>query len=62
MDIEPEIFRMCVHIFGAKSSPSCCNYALRRTATDNESDFDQKTLDIVKRNFYVDDCLVSMQN
>lgn len=27
-------YRMKVHLFGAASSPSCANYALRRTADD----------------------------
>lgn len=27
-------YKMCVHIFGGTSSPSCCNFALRRTPTD----------------------------
>ncbi|CAC5358792.1 unnamed protein product [Mytilus coruscus] len=26
---EPEHYRMTVHLFGATSSPSCCNYALK---------------------------------
>ena len=30
-----EDFEMKVHMFGATSSPSCCNYALKRTAVDN---------------------------
>ena len=55
----PEASRMCVHIFGAASSPSCCNYALRRTAADNEEHFDSITVNTVKDNFYVDDCLRS---
>ena len=55
-----EAFRMRVHIFGAASSPSCCNYALRQTAIDNEDDFDEITTDTMKRNFYVDDCLKSV--
>ncbi|KAJ8364798.1 hypothetical protein SKAU_G00136290 [Synaphobranchus kaupii] len=29
-------FRMTVHLFGAVSSPSCANFALKRTADDNE--------------------------
>lgn len=33
---EPVAYRMLVHLFGATSSPSCSNYALKRTAKDNE--------------------------
>ena len=31
-DLQPEIYRMTVHIFGAKSSPSCATFCLCRTA------------------------------
>ena len=31
-------YRMTVHPFGAVSSPSCSNYALRKTANDNEDE------------------------
>lgn len=30
-----EEYHMTVHIFGAVSSPSCSNFALRKTAIDN---------------------------
>ena len=42
------------HIFGANYSPTCANYALQRTATDNEDKFPFVSK-IVKRNFYMDD-------
>ena len=32
---EPEDYQMCVHLFGAVSSPSCTNFALRQTVVDN---------------------------
>ena len=60
MNNGPETFRMRVHIFGATSSPSCCNYALRRIATDNRFDFDYLTIHAIERNLYVDDCLTSV--
>ena len=28
----PDVFQMLVHIFGAKDSPTCPNYAVQRTA------------------------------
>ena len=28
----PQVYRMCVHVFGATSSPSCCTFALRESA------------------------------
>ena len=58
----PQLCRMKVHIFGAKSSPSCCSYALKRTASDNKEDFDDLTIKTVTDNFYVDDCLVSVDD
>ncbi|KAI2661518.1 Gag polyprotein [Labeo rohita] len=52
--------RMKVHIFGAVSSPSCANYALRKTATDNKDDFQVEVIETIYNNFYVDDCLKSL--
>ena len=51
---------MRVHLFGGASSPSCANFALKKTARDNEADFNPKVIETVKRNFYVDDCLKSV--
>lgn len=48
------------HLFGATPSPSCTNYALRRSAEDNKNTFDVAVVDIVLNNFYVDDCLRSV--
>lgn len=56
----PVEHRMTVHIFGAVSSPSCANYALRRTAVDNKDDFKVEVTDTIYNNFYVDDCLKSL--
>ncbi|XP_038071855.1 uncharacterized protein LOC119740577 [Patiria miniata] len=52
---ELEEYRMTVHVFGAASSPSCANYALRRTATDNEQRYRSEVTNAVRKNFYVDD-------
>ena len=35
---ELEEFRMAVHLSSAVSSPACANFALKRTAHDNEAD------------------------
>ena len=56
----PEEYQMTVHLFGAVSSPSCANFALRKTAEDNFQRFDSKVINAVRRNFYVDDCLKSV--
>ena len=58
-DIEPQEYEMCVHLFGALSSPSCANFALRQAAKDNEDSFGQECADVLRRNFYVDDMLKS---
>ena len=54
---EPVDHRMEVHLFGATSSPSCSSFALRKTAEDNKGEFSEEIVKIVKRTFYVDDCL-----
>ena len=48
---------MNVHLFGGVSSPSCSNFALRRAANDAENHVGRETADVLKKNFYVDDCL-----
>ncbi|XP_070547394.1 uncharacterized protein [Ptychodera flava] len=45
---------MTVHIFGDTSSPSCANFALKKSS-DNTSDLSVKNT--ISRNFYVDDML-----
>ena len=60
IDKEPEEFRMCVHLFGAVSSPGCANYALKQVATDNEVEFGSTVADLIRRDFYVDDGLKSV--
>ena len=39
IDREPHDYVMCAHVFGATSSASCPNHALRRTAMENEEVF-----------------------
>ena len=55
-------FEMGVHVFGGTSSPSCCNYALKRTALDNEEKYQKKVTDKLRRSFYVDDSLKSVRD
>ena len=62
LSTQPEEYQMRVHLFGGASSPSCANFALKRTAEDNKGDFDLQTIETVERNFYVDDCLKSVEN
>ena len=35
---------MTVHIFGATDSPSCANYALRRTGQDNIVNYSEEAI------------------
>ena len=46
------------HIFGSKDSPTCANYALKRTGSDNQDAFPEAAKS-VHRNFYMDDYLES---
>ena len=62
LDSESEEQMMTVHLFGRVSSPSCANFALRKTAEDNKALFDPQIIHTVKRNFYVDDCLKSVNS
>ena len=52
-------YEMTAHVFGGTSSPSCSNFALRRTAKDNEQQYDKEITQILERSFYVDDLLKS---
>ncbi|KAL0151450.1 hypothetical protein M9458_053236 [Cirrhinus mrigala] len=55
-----EIYRMNVHLFGAVSSPSIANFALKQTGTDNSERYSSQVIDTIKHSFYVDDCLRSV--
>ena len=59
LEKKAEEYCMTVHLFGAVSSPECANYALKRTADDNEDSYGTKVADTLRRNFYVDDVLKS---
>ena len=58
----PEEYQMMVHLFGSISSPSCANFALKKTAEDNKEDFSPLAISTVERDFYVDDCLKSVES
>ena len=47
------------HIFGAKSSPTCVNYALRQVGRDSRDDNDM-VAKLINRNFYMDDFVKSV--
>ena len=56
---EIEEYQMNVHVFGAVSLLSCANFCLKQAADDNEMDIGTETCNVVRENFYVDDCLRS---
>ena len=53
---------IAAHVFGGVSSPSCSNYALKRTASDNLKKYGEDVASILRRNFYVDDMLKSFSS
>lgn len=59
-DLEPKEYRMTVHLFGAKSSPSCCNFGLNQLASDYEAEVGAAAAEFVRNDFYVDDGLKSV--
>ncbi|XP_048735788.2 uncharacterized protein LOC125651252 [Ostrea edulis] len=60
LDSSPKIFRMKVNIFGATSSPSCCNYTLKHLVAENMQKYKPSVVEAIKRSMYVDDCLASL--
>jgi len=55
-------YQMTVHLFGATSLPSCANFALRKTANDNKQKFGIEAAKTLRKNFYVDDLLKSVDS
>ena len=55
-----EEYRMTVHLFGAVSSPSCVNFAMRRNGGDHQHESSPEVVSTILKNFYVDDCLKSL--
>ena len=52
--------RMKAHLFGGVWSPSCANYALQKAAEEHSHMYSTEVISTVLRNFYVDDCLRSV--
>ena len=50
------VFQCTCHIFGSKDLPTCANYALQQTATDNQSEFPEAS-QTVCNNFHMDEYL-----
>ena len=51
---------MTVHLFGAMSSPSCANFALKQTMNDFEGEYGERAANFMCNDFYVDDGLKSV--
>ena len=56
---EPVTHQMNVHLFGATSSPACAQFSLLQSAEDQKNEFDDEVRQLIRRNFYMDDCLFS---
>ena len=55
-----QIYEYQRHVFGAKSSPTCANYALKRVGLDNEKEY-PIAAKAIQNNFYMDDIIKSVQ-
>ena len=62
LNAEPAHFRMNVHLFGSKSSPSCAAFALLEIAKRFGKYYPCNACEVIKTGFYVDDCLVAVRN
>ncbi len=56
----PTEFRMCLHLFGATSSPRCCAFGLNYIADQFCLIHGDAAAEFIHHNFYIDDGLKSM--
>ena len=49
-------YEMKAHVFRGTSSPSCSNFALRRTAKDNEQQYGKEITQILEKSFMLTIC------
>ena len=59
---EAQVYAMKVHLFGGKSSPSVVNFCMRKIADDNETEFSEEAVDTLRRSFYMDDMIRSVDS
>ena len=57
---DPVDCRMTVNLFGAISSPSCANFALKEAANDFEGEYGGEAANFIRKDFYVSDGLKSV--
>ena len=62
MSRSPKVYQMTVHLFGCTSSPSCATFCLREATRRFGSNFSSGIAKVVCRNFYVDNCLESVDS
>ena len=62
LEKDPQDYEMCVHTFGAVSTGSCANFALRKTAIDSKVEFGMEPAKTLCRDFYVYDLLKSTES
>ena len=62
MDSEITDHEMCVHLFGAVSSLSSSNYALRKATGENSSCYRNNAAAAIMKNFYVNDLPKSVED
>ena len=55
-----QIYEYQRHVFGAKSFPTCANYALKRVGLDNEREYPIASK-AIQNNFYMDDFIKSAE-
>ena len=53
---------MKVHLFGKTDSPCYSNWVLRKTALDNQQQFNENVVNAVLKRFYMDDYLNSFDD
>ena len=59
-DLQAVPLRIKVHLFGTKPLPSCASFALLQTAKQFGNQYSPDVAAVVRNNFYVDDCLISV--
>ena len=59
---ELQEYQMVVHLFRAVSSPSVATFALKQTTTDNEEQYGTLVAETLQMNFYMDNCLRSVNS
>ena len=57
-----DTYKINVHLFGKTDSPCCSNWALRKTALDNQQQFNENVVNAVLKRFYMDDYLDSFDD